>query len=60
VDNWWVVYFENNVEVGRANFASEGLAQSAAKTWREAAPQRRSTQFGQGDTPSPELYLTQS
>lgn len=60
MDNWWVVYFENDREVGRANFASEGLAQGAANTWREASPHKRSTQFGQGEAPSPELYLTQS
>jgi hypothetical protein len=59
MDNWWVVYFENDKEVGRANFAAKGLAQSAADTWREAAPQKRSTQVGQGDAPSAELYLTQ-
>jgi hypothetical protein len=60
VERWWVVYFEDGREVGRADFDSEHLAQGAATDFRAQAPKRRSTQYGQGDAPQAELYLTQA
>jgi hypothetical protein len=59
-EKWWVVYFEDGREVGRAEFESENLAQRAAMEFRQQMPKRRETQYGQGTAPQAELYLTQS
>lgn len=60
MDSWWVVYFDDGKEVGRAVFTSEALAQKAAESWHSGQPQRRSTQSGPGEAPGAQLYLTQT